>query len=63
MPKRKRMTEEQRLAAAERLAKAREARGHDGSKSVHENLRNMDEDSPIHWKKVKVCLRLKVLEK
>ena len=57
MPKRKRMSEEQRLAAAERLAKAREARGHDGSKSVHENLRNMDEDSPIHWKKVKVWIK------
>ena len=57
MPKRKRMTEEQRLAAVERLAKAREARGHDGSKSVHENLRNMDEDSPIHWKKVKVWIK------
>ncbi len=50
---RKPMTEEQRAAAVERLAKAREARGHDGSKSVHENLRDMDKDSPIHWKKVK----------
>ena len=44
---RKPMTEEQRAAAVERLAKAREARGYDGSKSVHENLRDMDKDSPI----------------
>lgn len=51
--KRKPMSEEQRAAAVERLAKAREARGHDGSKSVHPLLLEMDEDSPIHWKKVK----------
>ena len=54
---RKRMSEEQRLAAVERLAKAREVRGHDGSKSVHEDLRSMDEDSPIHWKKVKTWIK------
>lgn len=51
--KRKPMSEEQRAAASERLAKAREARGHDGSKSVHPLLLEMDEDSPIHWRKVR----------
>ena len=51
--KRKPMTEEQRLAAAERLRIAREKRGHDGSASVHPDLLEMDEDSPIHWKKVR----------
>ena len=39
------MSEEQRLAAVERLAKAREARGHDGSKSVHPLLLEQDDDS------------------
>lgn len=51
--KRKPMSDAQRAAASERLAKARLARGHDGSKSVHPILREMDEDHPLHWKKVK----------
>lgn len=51
------MTEEQRKAASERLAKAREARGHDGSASVHPNLLDMPEDSPIHWKKVREWIK------
>lgn len=55
--KRKPMSDEQRAAASERLAKAREARGHDGSKSVHPLLLEMDEDSPIHWKKVRVWVK------
>lgn len=55
--KRKPMSEEQRAAASERLAKAREARGHDGSKSVNPILLEMDEDSPIHWKKVRVWVK------
>lgn len=55
--KRKPMSEEQRAAAIERLAKAREARGHDGSKSVHPLLLEMDEDSPIHWKKVREWIK------
>lgn len=55
--KRKPMSEEQRAAASERLAKAREARGHDGSASVHPILLEMDEDSPIHWKKVKQWIK------
>lgn len=55
--KRKPMSEEQRVAAVERLAKAREARGHDGSKSVHPLLLEMDEDSPVHWKKVREWIK------
>lgn len=55
--KRKPMNEEQRAAASERLAKAREARGYDGSASIHPILLEMDEDSPIHWKKVKQWIK------
>lgn len=55
--KRKPMSEEQRAAAAERLRKAREARGHDGSASVHSDLLNMDEDHPLHWKKVREWIK------
>lgn len=55
--KRKPMSEEQRAAAVERLAKARELRGHDGSKSVHPLLLEMDEDSPVHWKKVREWIK------
>lgn len=51
------MSEEQRAAATERLAKAREARGHDGSKSVHPDLLEVDEDSSIHWKKIREWIK------
>ena len=51
--RRKPMSEEQKKAAVERLAKAREARGADGSKSVHHSIRDLDEDHFLHWKKVK----------
>jgi len=51
------MSEEQRVAATARLAKSREARGHDGSKSVHPSLLEMDEESSIHWKKVRVWVK------
>lgn len=54
---RKPMTEEQKKAAAERLAKAREARGHTGAKSVHESIRDLPEDHPIHWSKVKQWIK------
>jgi len=39
MAKRK-LTAEQKKAASERLAKAREARGHDGRMGVHESIRD-----------------------
>lgn len=55
--KRKPMTEEQRAAAIERLAKAREKRGFDGSASVHPTLLDYDEDYPLHWKKVKSWIK------
>ena len=55
--KRKPMSEEQKKAATERLAKAREARGADGSKSVHEDIRDLPEDHFLHWKKVKEWLK------
>ena len=54
---RKPMSEEQKAAATERLAKAREARGADGSKSVHKDIRDLPEDHFIHWKKVKAWLK------
>ena len=55
--RRKPMSEEQKKAAVERLAKAREARGADGSKSVHHSIRDLDEDHFLHWKKVKEWLK------
>lgn len=55
--KKRTMTEEQRLAAAERLRLAREARGHDGSSSIHPYIRDLDSDHPLHWKKVKVWIK------
>ena len=60
--KRKPMSDAQKAAATERLAKAREARGADGSKSVHEDLRNQPEDHFLHWKKVKEWLKANQLE-
>lgn len=56
MAKRK-LTKEQRKAAAERLTKARLARGHDGSTNVHESIRDLPEDHPRHWKKVKEWIK------
>ena len=55
--KRKPMSEEQKKAAVERLQKAREARGADGSKSVHHSIRDLPEDHFLHWKKVKEWLK------
>jgi len=55
--KRKPMSEEQKKAAVERLAKARAAKGADGSKSVHHSIRDLPEDHFLHWKKVKEWLK------
>lgn len=55
--RRKPMSDEQKKAAVERLAKAREARGADGSKSVHHSIRDLPEDHFLHWKKVKQWLK------
>ena len=56
MAKRK-LTKEQKKAASERLAKARLARGHDGSAGVDESIRDFPEDHPFHWKKVKEWIK------
>ena len=55
--KRKPMTEEQRAAAVERLAKARAARGITGTKNVHPDVLALPEDHPLSYKKVKEWLK------
>ena len=54
---RKPMTEKQRVAAAKRLEKAREARKKKnpdyGMTGIHESLRNLPEEHPAHPKKIK----------
>ena len=56
--KRKRkMTEEQRAAAAERLAKARAARGPSKNLSVHESIRDLPDDHTLAPKKVKAWIK------
>ena len=54
--KRKPMTEEQRAAAIERLAKARAARGITGTKNVHPDVLALPEDHPLSYKNVKEWL-------
>jgi len=58
---RKPMTEEQRVAASERLEKAREARRKKnpdyGMAGVHESLRNLPEEHPVHPKKVRKWIK------
>ena len=59
--RRKPMTEEQKAAAAERLAKAREKKAagdpNYGQSGIHESLRNLPDDYPLHPKKVKVWIK------
>ena len=59
--KRKPMTEEQRAAAAERLAKAREKRAEKnpdyGMSGIHESIRNLPDDHQLHPKKVKQWIK------
>ena len=59
--RRKPMTEEQRRAASERLAKAREARAAKnpdyGQSGIHESLRDLPDDHPAHPKKVKLWIK------
>ena len=54
--KRKPMSEEQRAAAIERLAKARAARGITGTKGVHPDVLSLPEDHPLAYAKVKEWL-------
>ena len=55
--KRKPMTEEQRAAAAERLAQARLARGITGTKNVHPDVLALPDDHPLAYAKVKEWLK------
>ena len=55
--KRKPMTEEQRAAAIERLAKARAARGITGTKNVHPDVLALPDDNPLSYVKVKEWLQ------
>ena len=55
--KRKPMTEEQKAAAIERLAKARAAKGHTGTKNIHPAVLALPEDHPLSYEKVKGWLK------
>lgn len=58
--RRKPMSEEQRLAAAERLAKAREKRMKENPpeyKSIHPDVVKLPEDHPLHMSKVKEWIK------
>lgn len=55
--KKRQMTEEQRQAAVERLAKARAAKGITENKSVHESIRNLPEDNELNVKNVRAWIR------
>jgi hypothetical protein len=54
--KRKPMSEEQRAAAVERLAKARAARGITGTKNVHPDVLALPDDHTLSYKNVKEWL-------
>ena len=58
---RKRMSEEQRVAAAARLEKAREKRKAKdpdyGMSGIHESLRNLPDEHPLHPNKVKQWIK------
>ena len=56
--RRKPMTKEQRAAAAERLAKARAAKGASKNLSLHQSIREMPDDHPISPAKVKKWLKV-----
>lgn len=55
--KRKPMTPEQKAAASERLAKAREARGPTKNLSIDESIRDLDLEHPLHPNKVKEWIK------
>ena len=55
--RRKPMTEEQRAAAAERLAKARAAKKPSENLSIHESIRDLPEDHDLHPDKVKLWIK------
>ena len=55
--KKREFTEEQKAALVERMAKARAARGPAKNLSIHESLRNMPDDHPLHPDKVKAWIK------
>lgn len=55
--RRKPMTDEQRKAAAARLEKARAAKAPAKNLSVHESIRDLDDDHPLSPKKVKEWIK------
>ena len=55
--KRKPMSEEQKAAAVERLAKARAAKGKTVNKSIPEEIRNIPDDNPLSVKNVRAYLK------
>ena len=55
--KKRTMTEEQKQAARERLAKARENRGPSTNKLIAENVRNLPDDNPLSLKNVRPWLK------
>ena len=55
--KRKPMTEEQRKASAERLAKAREAKGAAQYKNVHPSVIALPDNNPLSYKNVRLWIK------
>jgi len=55
--RRKPMTESQRLAAAQRLEKARAAKKPAANISLHESIRDLPEDHELHPDKVKMWIK------
>lgn len=55
--KKRKMTDEQKKAAADRLAKARENRGPSQNKMIAENVRNLPEDNPLSLKNVRSWIK------
>ena len=55
--RRKPMTKEQKIAASQRLAKARAAKGQSKNLSVHKDNRNLPDDHPVSPAKVKKWIK------
>ena len=55
--KKRTMTEEQKAAAVERLAKAREAKGPSQNKLIAENVRLLPDDNPLSLKNVREWIK------
>lgn len=55
--KKRKMTAEQKKAAVERLAKARENRGPSQNKMIDEHVRNLPDDNPLSLKNVREWIK------